>query len=196
MVAPTSGVAERKAGHLDRTDPYVTALARYILESALDRTADPTQRPARRAGVMRTAAVAKRTTLLLVRFRLHLTLPTRAADAEPRRMVAEEARMLAFRGAPAVAEWLPDEEVRTLLSARPSGNVLPEAARPQLERVIGNLGEVTGHLDATADGLAEALRAAHVRVREAAGQRVRRQITVAAQKPADVLGVYVYLPGD
>ncbi|MEH1053665.1 helicase-related protein [Micromonospora sp. CPCC 206171] len=183
-----------RAAHLDRTDPYVSALARHILESALDRTVDADQRPARRAGVMRTSAVTKRTTLLLVRFRLHLTLPTRTADAEPRRMVAEEARMLAFRGAPAAAEWLPDEEVAALLSAAPTGNVLPEAATPLLERVIGKLDEVTAHLDVTADGLAEALRTSHIRVREAAGQRVRRHITVTAQKPADVLGVYVYLP--
>ncbi|MEU7961263.1 hypothetical protein [Micromonospora humida] len=64
------------------------------------------QRSARRAVVMRTSAVAKRTTLRLVRFRLHLTLPTRAADAEPRRMIVEEALLLAFRGAPTAAEWL------------------------------------------------------------------------------------------
>ncbi|MEU1603382.1 helicase-related protein [Micromonospora matsumotoense] len=183
-----------RAAHLDRTDPYVSALARYLLESALDRTVPADQRPARRAGVMRTSAVAKRTTLLLVRFRLHLTLPTRAADAEPRRMVAEEARLVAFRGAPTAAEWLPDAEVATLLTAAPTGNVLPEAATPLLERVIGRLDAVVPHLDTTADGLAEALRISHIRVREAVGQRVRRQITVAAQKPADVLGVYVYLP--
>ncbi|WFE41505.1 helicase-related protein [Micromonospora sp. WMMD998] len=183
-----------RTAHLDRTDPYVSALARYLLESALDRTVPADQRPARRAGVMRTSAVAKRTTLLLVRFRLHLTLPTRAADAEPRRMVAEEARLLAFRGAPTAAEWLPDGEVAALLSATPTGNVLPEAATPLLERVIGKLDEVVPHLDATADGLADGLRSSHIRVREAVGQRVRRQITVTAQKPADVLGVYVYLP--
>ena len=60
--------------------------------------------------------------------------------------------------------------------------------------MIGGLGAVAGHLDATADALAERLRASHIRVREAAGQRVRRQIAVRAQKPADLLGVYVYLP--
>jgi superfamily II DNA or RNA helicase len=183
-----------RAAHLDRTDPHVSALARYVLESALDPTVPDTERPARRAGVMRTTAVAKRTTLLLARFRLHLTLPTRAADAEPRRMVAEEARLLAFRGAPQAAEWLSEDEVARLLSAAPSGNVLPDAATPLLVRVIEGLATVSGHLDATADALADQLRASHIRVREAAGQRVRRQITVSAQKPADVLGVYVYLP--
>jgi superfamily II DNA or RNA helicase len=181
--------------HLDRTDPHVGALARYVLESALDETVPPELRPARRAGVMRTSAVAKRTTLLLVRFRLHLTLPRAAAhDAEPRRVVAEEARILAFRGAPTAADWLTDDEVAPLIEAAPTGNVAPDQAEMQLERIIDGLGAVSGHLDAAADEMAARLRASHVRVREAAGQRARRQITVTAQKPADILGVYVYLP--
>ena len=50
-------------------------------------------------------------------------------------------------------------------------------------------------LDDEADILATRLREDHVRVREAGGQHVRRQSTVRAQKPADILGVYVYLPG-
>lgn len=183
-----------RTAHLDRTDPYVAAVARYVLESALDPTVPASERPARRAGVMRTSAVAKRTTLLLVRFRLHLTLPTRTVDAEPRRMVAEEARVLGFRGAPQSADWLTDDDVAGLLSAAPTGNVLPDAATPLLSRMIGGLDAVISHLDTAADTLAERLRQSHIRVREAAGQRVRRQITVAAQKPADVLGVYVYLP--
>ncbi|MFY1653390.1 helicase-related protein [Solwaraspora sp. WMMB762] len=188
------------AAHLDRTDPYVSALARQVLESALDPSLpgdklSAEKRPARRAGVMRTAAVSKRTTLLLVRFRLHLTLPAgAAAGGEPRPMVAEEARVLAFRGAPQAAEWLTEEETAALLSATPTGNVLPDTATPLLARVVGQLDAVTDHLSTTADELADRLRAAHLRVREAVGQRVRRQVTVTAQKPADVLGVYLYLP--
>ena len=54
---------------------------------------------------------------------------------------------------------------------------------------------LSGHLDSIADDLASRLREDHIRVREAGGQRVRRQIAVRAQKPADILGVYVYLPG-
>ena len=46
-----------RARHLDRTDPYVVALARYVLEGALDSTLPAEFRPARRAGVMRTSAV-------------------------------------------------------------------------------------------------------------------------------------------
>jgi ERCC4-related helicase len=178
--------------HLDRTDPHVTAVARYILEGALDPTLPASTRPARRCGVMRTKAVTKRTTLLLVRFRLHLTLPTAAGEARP--MVAEEARLLAFRGAPAAAQWLTEADVADLAGARPSGNIPADQATAQLERVVSGLDAVAGHLEEEADAVAAALRAAHVRVREAAGQRARRQISVIAQKPADLLGVYVYLP--
>ncbi|HZO65970.1 MAG TPA: helicase-related protein [Kribbellaceae bacterium] len=180
-----------RSAHLDRTDPHVTALARYLLESTLDPTLPAEQRPARRAGVMRTSAVAKRTTLLLVRVRLHLTLPS---TVEPRRAVAEEARLLAFRGAPNAADWLSPDEVDALTRATPTGNVAPDQAQQLLARTIAGLDAVATDLSASADELAERLRAAHIRVREAAGQRVRRHIEVVAQKPADILGIYVYLP--
>ena len=180
-----------REAYLDRTDPAVAATARYVLESALDTEEGGPPPVASRCGVMRTRAVDKRTTLLLVRYRMHLTLPGRD---EVRRSVAEEARVLGFRGAPAAAQWLEPERVEELLAAAPTGNLPPDQAEPVLERAIDGLDVLTPHLDATADALAARLRESHLRVREAVGQRARRQITVAAQKPADVLGVYVLLP--
>ena len=59
------------------------------------RRSRPTLRPARRCGVMRTSAVTRRTTLLLVRFRMHLELPGRD---DRRQVVAEDAQVLAYRG--------------------------------------------------------------------------------------------------
>ena len=189
--------AKPREAHLDRTDPNVAAIARYVLESALDSVpaTDYRDRPARRCGVMRTASVAKRTTLLLVRFRFHLELPGRSNRDGPRQLVAEDAQLLAYRGQPAAAEWLSPAEVAGLLAAVPSGNVPPDQAFDFTERAVGSLDAVRPHLDDMADTLATKLRDDHIRVREAGGQRVRRQITVGAQKPADVLGVYVYLPG-
>src|SRR5437667_273734 len=70
----------------------------------------------------------------------------------------------------------------------------PAHAADFTEQAVAGLPDLHAHLNLLADDLAERLREAHLRVREAAGQRVRRQITVRAQKPADVLGVYVYLP--
>ena len=46
---------------------------------------------------------------------------------------------------------------------------------------------LSSRLDDEADTLATRLREDHIRVREAGGQHIRRQITVHAQKPADVL---------
>ena len=182
--------APRRHAHLDRTDPAVAAVARYVLESALD-PLTPGPRPARRCGAMRTAAVARRTTLLLVRFRLHLTLSGRDG---PRPLVAEEARVLAHRGRAATPEWLPPEEVEALLAAEPSGNLAPELARDDLERAIEQLGLVQPHVDAEAAAMAERLRESHVRVRQASRQAGASKITVEAHTPADILGVYVYLP--
>jgi hypothetical protein len=103
--------------------------------------------------------------------------------------------VLAYRGQPAAAEWLPPAEVAALLSAAPSGNVPPDQAMDFAERAVVALDALRPYLDDVGDSLAARLRDDHIRVREAGGQRVRRQIAVRAQRPADILGVYVYLPG-
>ena len=178
--------------YLDRTDPNVAAIARYVLESALDPLAPEALRPARRCGVMRTAAVARRTTLLLVRFRMHLELP---GSDDRRQVVAEDAQVLAYRGRADSADWLTPDEVQVLLNAPPAGNIPPDQAEDFAERAVADVAALRSRLDDEADTLASRLREDHIRVREAGGQHVRRQIAVRAQKPADILGVYVYLPG-
>jgi hypothetical protein len=177
--------------HLDRTDPSVAAVATFVLESALDPSLPQAQRPARRAGVMRTQAVPRRTTLLLVRFRMNVELPGRDGRRE---LVAEEARVLAFRGRASDPSWLSGDEAVALVTARPSGNIPPDQAVDFIEQAVSTIPELLPRLGDTGDTLATALRDSHIRVREASGQRVRRQISVTAQRPADVLGVYVYLP--
>ncbi len=181
-----------REAYLDRTDPNVAAIARYVLESALDPMVPTAVRPARRCGVMRTAAVARRTTLLLVRFRMHVELPGRD---DRRQVVAEDAQVLAYRGRADEADWLSPAEVQGLLTAQPSGNVPPDQAMDFAERAVADVPALGAELDSTADALAIRLRDDHIRVREASGQHVRRQIAVRAQKPADILGIYVYLPG-
>jgi len=181
-----------REAYLDRTDPNVAAIAQYVLESSLDAALPAPLRPARRCGVMRTSAVARRTTLLLVRFRMHLELPGRD---DRRQIVAEDAQVLAYRGRAVEADWLSPAEVQDLLNAQPSGNVPPDQAIDFAERAVADLPLLLTRLDGLADAAAERLREDHIRVREAGGQHVRRQLAVRAQKPADILGVYVYLPG-
>ncbi|SPF04336.1 helicase-related protein [Streptomyces sp. MA5143a] len=174
---------------LVRTDPVVGALASHVLNAALDTQAEGA-RPARRCGVITTDAVSTRTTLLLVRYRFHLTLPSRSGE---RQLVAEDARLLAFEGAPRNAVWLPPERAVGLLDATASGNTDPHFGERTMTRILDQLPDVNAHLETYGDELAAELDAAHRRVRAASGEIVRG-LSVTAQKPADVLGAYVYLP--
>lgn len=184
----TPSVARGEAA-LVRTDPVVGALANYVLNTALDPKASG-PRPARRCGVIRTTGVATRTTLLLVRYRFHLTLPSRWGE---RRLVAEDARVLAFEGAPANAVWLPPDRAVSLLDVTADANTDPTFGERTMNRVLDGLAAVDPHLDEYGERLAAELLASHRRVRSASGEIVRG-VSVTAQKPADILGVYVYLP--
>jgi hypothetical protein len=122
---------------------------------------------------------------------MHLELPGRD---DRRQVIAEDAQVLAYRGRAGTGAWLSPAEVQDLLAARPSGNVPPDQATDFAERAVADVPGLLAHLDGVADTLASRLREDHIRVREASGQHARRQIAVRAQKPADILGVYVYLP--
>lgn len=179
-------------GHalLARTDPAVEAIARYILDTALDPLVGDGFRPARRCGVIRTSAVAERTTLFLLRFRFHMNVPTPSGI---RTNVAEEARVIGLRGPRDDRHLVADEEVARLLAARPEANVPEDQAGLQMSRVLETIGELRTILDDTADVLAGQLLDSHRAVRQSADSRVRG-LAVSAQKPVDVLGVYLYLP--
>lgn len=179
-------------GHsvLTRTDATVGALSRYVLDAALDSRLDPAARPARRAGVMRTRHVDKVTTLLMVRHRLEITIPGSATTVT---QVAEEAKFLAFTATGETLTWLPQADVDTLLTLKPSGNVDDSLARMQLGRALGRLDALTEHLTTTGNDAAKDLVSEHQAVRSAS-KAGGRAPTVRFLSPADVLGVYVFLP--
>jgi hypothetical protein len=173
--------------YLERTHPLVEGLAAYVLDTALDPIH---QGVARRAGAIRTQAVNRRTTAVLVRFRFDVI--TRHGDEE-RRLLAEECRLVAFAGAPEHAEWLDDTAAQVFLDAEPDANVAPEQARDFVRRVVDAYPLLASHLDRVAAQRADELRESHMRVR--AGARITGvQNAVAAQLPPDVLGIYVFLP--
>ena len=173
--------------YLSRTHPFVEALAGYVADTALDPLTEPL---AARCGAMRTDAVERRTTLLLVRMRFDV-ITKRGTDAY--RQLAEEMRLLAFEGAPDNATWLPEEQAAALLAAEPSGNVTPDQARVLLAEVVGGYEAITPALERAAADKADALLDAHVRVREGARLKGVRY-EVVPQPPVDLLGVYVLLP--
>lgn len=175
---------------LQRTDPTVSALAHYVLESALDPALPEQLRPARRCAAVRTNAVSTRTTLLLVRYRFHLTLPSRYGE---RAAVAEDAVLLAFEGAPARATWLDEPATASLLDVRATANISAAQAEDFVRRVIDGIDELTEHLGQTGDQMAERIVESHRRVRQASGE-IRRGLSVKVERPADVLGVYVFMP--
>ena len=59
--------------------------------------------------------------------------------------------------------------------------------------MLDSIDDLTPHLDDHGDLLAERTVESHRRVRQAAGE-IRRGLSVKVERPADVLGVYVYLP--
>jgi Helicase conserved C-terminal domain len=171
--------------HLARTHPVVETLASHLVDGALDPLGDGV---ARRAGVIRTEAVAVRTTVLLVRLRYDVVS---ARGGREHRMLAEECRLLAFEGSPAQAEWLPPEQAEPLLRAMPCANVESAQAAYFVGRVVEAYEDLAPGLAAEAERRAAELLEAHRRVRVGArggGMRVE------AQLPPDVLGIYLYLP--
>jgi superfamily II DNA or RNA helicase len=186
----TNLAVNRGEAALTRTDPIVGTVAHFILSAALDPALESRLRPARRCGVIRTGAVTKRTTLLLVRFRFQMNLPGRYGDTP---VIAEDARLLGFSGSPASAEWLADDAAAALLAATPDANTLPELARQQASRVLSSVHDLMPHVNRRGEEFAEELREAHRRVRRSVDQAVRG-VRVTMQGDADILGTYVYLP--
>ena len=176
--------------YLSRTHPVVESLASYCMDTALDPQADSV---ARRCGVIRTKAVQRRTTLLLVRFRYHIV--TRREDQPPQPLLAEDCKVVGFTGSPESAEWIHRDAAEALLKASPDENVNPDQARDFVARVIDGFDHIKSRLDELAAAHGKELLDAHVRVRQATRRRAREiSYEVEPNLPPDVLGIYVYLP--
>ena len=100
---------------------------------------------------------------------------------------------MSFSGGPDSAKWLDDDVTHGLVGATPDRNVEPERATRFVEIVTDGIESLTPHLEMYGEERAQALLDAHKRVRQAARLRgVSYEVEV--KPPADVLGVYVYLP--
>jgi len=122
---------------------------------------------------------------------VHLTLP---GSAGTRQVVAEDAEVLAYTGPPATPAWLDPDQVEALLAAPASSIGTGGLATDAITKALAGLPDLQPALDTRARALAEQLRDSHARVRVAIGGMARRGLTVDPILPADVLGVYVYLP--
>ncbi|HEY3283399.1 MAG TPA: helicase-related protein [Armatimonadota bacterium] len=173
--------------YVSRTHPKVTAVAAYVMDSALDPSA---QGVARRCGVLWTDQVERRSTLLLLRVRYHIV--ARRGDQE-RPLLAEDCLTLAFTGSPRNATWLDGSEADRLLQAEPKGPDRSEQASSFLRSCIGEFDLLRPHLQEVAEAHGQALLEAHTRVRTASRDRGPRP-QIETQLPPDVLGLFIYLP--
>jgi len=170
---------------IGRLHPLTEALAEYLLDTALEANDIPP--PATRSGVIRTTSVTHRTTILLLRLRLLIASPGRAAP-----LLAEELIVAGFAGRPANLTWLDEATARSLLDeAEPAGNIALDQRTEELERSLSFLPELQGDLEAIAQARAASLHASHRRVRQVTRTGA---VTVRPNLPLDVLGLYVLLP--
>jgi len=173
--------------YLNRTHPIVEGLANYVMNTSLDPIAEGI---ARRAGVVYTKSVQRRTTVLLVRYRYHII--TKHGDQE-KTLLAEDCRLLAFAGSPTNAEWLDQQQAETFLQAKPDRNITPEQASDFVRKITDNFDQLQSCLNEKAKSYGQELLDAHQRVRKAVQAR-GVSYRVEPKLPPDVLGVYVYLP--
>lgn len=172
---------------LGRTHPFVEALASHLVGTAID---DPETAQAARSGVIRTKAVSKRTTLLLVRLRHHIL---RTLEGDTRELLAEECLIIAFEGAPESPVWLDPARAETLLAATPDANIGPDQARSFLQKVVDARGALQPGLDELAHERAAALLSLHRQLRDES--RIKGlKYDVRPQLPLDLVGIYVLLP--
>ncbi len=183
--------AQDKEIYLSRTHPIVEGLADLVMATALD--SESQHAVASRSGVIRTTAVERRTTLLLLRYRFHLT--QFFDDKKPYRSLVEDSQIVAFTGTPESPEWLPDPEAKALLLAMPSANVLPQQAQEQIQRIIANYASLSSQINAFAQNRATELLDSHQNVREVMLMKRSQKPEIKPELPPDVLGIYVYLPG-
>jgi len=188
FTAVFSGQPRKGAVLLTRTHPVVEGLCAHVLETALDGDLDG---PGKRCGVVRTTAVSRRTTVLLLRMRFHIV--NQGRDGQERPLLAEDLALAGFAGSPERAEWLSPAEVEPLLAADADANIGSGQAVNAIRRIIDRFDQLRPHLDQVAQARGEALFDAHRRVRKATQSGVRA-LKVDVHKPADVLGIYVYLP--
>jgi len=171
-----------------RIHPFPATLAEALLEGALN-PGSSLLAPVGRTGAWSTSAVPTLTTVALLRLRFKLTIRGR----RERLLLVEEASAVAFEGgndAPSVV----GEAARKLLELEASGNLAGIArerivtqARQRIEVLLN--GSIAAYAHERAISLAED----HARVR-ASGVNVPR-VTVDPVLPADVVGLFVLIPG-
>jgi superfamily II DNA or RNA helicase len=176
-----------------RSHPMTALVADYLLECALHQ-GDTTVPSLGRIGVWPSEAVQTITTLVLLRLRFKLVVHGRREKL----LLVEEADALTFAGNQ-FGSYVSGDEAFKLLEEPASGNLAPAArdrfltqARDRVQAALGDNGPIA----VFSRERAAALLQDHDRVRAALSQTggVPR-VTVEPVLPADVVGLFVLIPG-
>ncbi len=172
---------------LTRTHPLTATLAEALIEASLD-PETLTGLGFGRAGAWPTTAVERLTRIALLRLRFKVTVHAR----KERLLLAEEAALVALHDGTIVASG---EDARALLNAPAAADLAPTARDRFVRNAQDDLPDlIAGPIAAFADSRADELAEDHTRVRAAAGWAPR--VSVEAARPADVIGLFVLLPGE
>jgi hypothetical protein len=183
FVSPTPEGAE----YLGRNHLFVAALARFLMEEALTKSGGA---HATRCGVIRTRAVTRLTTIMLLRVRYLLEQPDHAP------LLSEEVVAKAFtaRAQGGAWPWLGDDEALRLLGdARPDANVPMVEKREIVSSALNEWPAVETALVGPIKQRAASLEQSYRRVRQTVGLRVR-SLALTRQLPPDLLGLLVLQP--
>lgn len=173
--------------HVGRVHPLVATLAENIAEGALDPAGRQGGAPLGRAGVWRTRAVTRMTTVLLLRLRFTLVTSGRSN----RTLLAEEATALAFAGADRTTGQS-GPEVLALLEAEASGNLERDVIERRVSEALGRVADYGDAIAVYAAQRAAVLSHDHERVTEAAHGGSTTEVNPVL--PADIIGLYVLIP--
>jgi len=193
------------AEFVGRNHRFVTALARFLFEEALEKKSAAT---ASRCGVIRTNAVQTRTALLCTRIRYIVRIPQN--DSTTQDLLSEEVQVYGYRPKGYnEAEWLPNDEALDLLTkAKPTSNIPLTEKREIVEDILAELqgwrsedaGREWGRdslllseIRARIERRAAQLEQSHKRIRRAVHLKVR-ELTVVPLFPPDLLALLVLLP--
>jgi hypothetical protein len=171
-----------------RSHALPTVLAESLMEGALN-AGTVTVPQLGRIGAWPTPAVSAATTVALLRLRYKITVHGR----RERLLLVEEAGAIAFQGQQDTP-YAEGEEARKLLEVEASGD-LAEVARTRIlsQARLRIETALSGAIAEHARKRAQLLSADHARVRTA-GINVPR-VSVESVIPADVVGLYVLIPG-
>jgi superfamily II DNA or RNA helicase len=179
---------------LTRSHPLVVELAEFVAERALS---GEEPELAARGAVVRTRAVSRRTTVLLLRLR-HQIQQERRTESGYNLMpplLVEECLTVVRNGEQ--LEVLREAEALALLQAEPAGNVQGPQRQMELERALAGLSELEAPLRLLAQDRAAQAEEDHRNVRKAAvgsGGALLMRFRCEPSLPVDVIGLFVLLP--